>query len=109
VSRPAIDPEDFREALEIMSKGVNAPPALLAKMAISHRKLLAGELRRYGEDSVASAIEAAADRAVLSVAPRGIQIAFSGGSIPRSLCLAAVEVIEGKSRPFARTRRKRAT
>lgn len=94
--------------LEFMTKGPQAVPAATAVVATSNRKALAADLRSYGEDSVASALEAATDETVLSIAQRGIQISFVGENIPRSLCLAAVEIIEGQSRPLARKRRKRA-
>src|SRR6185437_2270091 len=51
----------------------------------------------------------AADEIIWAIAQRATQLAFSGENIPRSLCLAAVEKIEGQTRPLARKRRKRAT
>jgi hypothetical protein len=107
--QPVIDPAFLKVAMEFMSKGPVAAPAAAALVAASYRKAFAAELRRYGEDSVAAAVEASTDQTVLSIGPRGMQMAFSGENIPRALCLAAVEVIEGQPRPLARKRRKRVT
>lgn len=103
-----IDATFMNALLEFISKGPQGAPADTAVVAASNRTALAADLRSYGEDSVASALEAATDDTVLSIAQRGIQISFTGENIPRSLCLAAVETIEGQFRPLARQRRKRA-
>jgi hypothetical protein len=95
--------------VELISKGPAGAPIETAVAAASNRKALVSELRSFGEDSVASAIEAAADEIIWAIGQRALQIAFSGEKIHRSLCLAAVEKIEGKARPLARKRRKRAT
>lgn len=102
-----IDATYMKATIELMTKGPEADPAAAALVASANRKALAAYLRSFGEDSVASAVEAASDRTVWFIGQRGIQISFSGENIPRSLCLAAVEVIEGRSRSLARKRRKR--
>ena len=103
-----IDTTFMNAVLQFISKGPQGAPAATDVVAASNRTALAADLRSYGEDSVASALEAATDDTVLSIAQRGIQISFTGENIPRSLCLAAVETIEGRLRPLARKRRKRA-
>lgn len=103
-----VDATFMNAVLEFISKGPQGAPAATAVVAASNRTTLAADLRSYGEDYVASALEAATDDTVLAIAQRAIQISFTGENIPRSLCLAAVETIEGQLRPLARKRRKRA-
>lgn len=102
-----LDPTLLNAVVELISKGPTGAPVEAAVVAASNRKLLVSELRSFGEDSVASAIEAAADEIIWAIGQRAMQIAFSGENIPRSLCLAAVEKIAGQARPLARKRRKR--
>jgi hypothetical protein len=96
-------------AVELAANGPVAAPDAAALIAKSNRAGLAEQLRSFGEDSVASAVEAASDETIWRISKRGVEIAFSGENIPRSLCLASVEIIEGKPRALARRRRRRAT
>ena len=105
----ALDPTFLDAVVEFIGKGPAGAPAEAAVVAASNRKMLVSELRSFGEDSVALAIEVAADEIIWAIAQRATQLAFSGENIPRSLCLAAVEKMEGQTRPLARKRRKRAT
>jgi hypothetical protein len=76
----------------------------------ANRDALALYLRSYGEDSVAVAAEESSDSTVWEISKRGGGLMFSSGeNIPRSLCLAAVEVIEREARPLARQTRRRVT
>ncbi|HEV2270574.1 MAG TPA: hypothetical protein VGR92_14050 [Steroidobacteraceae bacterium] len=102
------DPTFLDAVVELIGKGPAEAPAAAVIAATSNRKVLVSELRAFGEDSVASAIEVAADEFIWAIGQRAMQLAFSGESIPRSLCLAAVEKVEGQARPLARKRRKRA-
>lgn len=104
-----LDPTLLNAVVELVSKGPMGAPVEATVVTASNRKALVSELRSFGEDSVASAAEAASDEIIWTIGQRALQIAFSGESIPRSLCLAAVEKIEGQGRPLARKRRKRAT
>jgi hypothetical protein len=104
-----LDPTFLNAVVELISKGPVGAPVEAAVVAATNRTALVSELRSFGEDSVASAIEGAADEIIWAIGQRAMQIALSGESIPRSLCLSAVEKIEGQARPLARKRRKRAT
>lgn len=103
-----LDPTFLDAVAELIGKGPAGAPAEAVVAAASNRRVIVSELRAFGEDSVASAIEVATDEFIWAIGQRAVQLAFSGESIPRSLCLAAVEKIEGKARPLARKRRKRA-
>jgi len=103
-----LDPTFLDAVAELIGKGPARAPAKRAVVAASNRKALVSELRSFGEDSVASAIEVAADELIWAIGQRATQLAFSGENVPRSLCLAAVERIEGQARPLARKRRQRA-
>ena len=105
----ALKPQELHDIVEIVTKGSIAAPATLARAAANRRAALVRELKRYGEDAVASSVEALPDDRVDSIHNKGMAIAFTGFHIPMSLCLAAVEEIEGASRPLVRKRRKSAT
>jgi hypothetical protein len=109
LKRTGIDSRSLDAVLHLITKGPVAAPAAAAVVASSNRKAIAADLLRFGEDDVASAVKAASDGTIWAISKRGGEIALSGENIPRSLCLAAVEIIEGNSRPLARRRRKRAT
>jgi hypothetical protein len=85
-----IDATFMNAVMEFMTKGRGAAPAATAIVTVSNRKAFSADLRSYGEDVVASALEAATDETGLSVAQRGVQISLAGENIPRSMCLAAV-------------------
>lgn len=78
-----IDATFMNALLEFISKGPQGAPAATAVVAASNRTALAADLRSYGEDSVASALEAATDDTVLSIAQRGIQIVAGGRKLHR--------------------------
>jgi hypothetical protein len=103
-----LDPTFLDAVVELIGKAPAGAPAKRAAVAASNRTALVSDLRSFGEDSVASAIEVAADESIWAIGQRAMQLAFSGENITRSLCLAAVERIEGQARPLARKRRKRA-
>ena len=100
---------DIRHIADVITKGPKDSPAAAAHVHKSNRKALAIDLRAFGEDSVASAVEAVSPAKLSEIHARGMRIAFTGANISHSLCLAAVEVLEGKPRALARKRRKRAT
>lgn len=103
------NPQSFGDIVEVLTKGSHAGPEALARVANSRKAALVQELRRYGEDSVASKVEVLPNTKVDSIHRRGMTISLSGHPILLSLCLAAVEEIEGASRPLARRRRKSVT
>lgn len=107
--RGKLDPQVI--IIDLLAHSAKGPAASIPGQAIirSNRSGLAFELRSYGEDAVALAVEAAPDKTIWAISKRGGELMFSlGENIPRSLCLAAVELIEGKARPLARKRRRRA-
>jgi len=110
MKRGELDPQVISDLLTQLAKGPAASTAPGPALLGSNRSGLASELRSFGEDAVALAVEAASDQTIWAISKRGGQLMFSSGeNIPRSLCLAAVELIEGKARPLARKRRRRAT
>jgi hypothetical protein len=110
MKRGKLDPQVTSDLLAHLAKGPAASFAPDQALIGSNRSGLALELRSYGEDAVALAVEAAPDQTIWAISKRGGELMFSSGeNIPRSLCLAAVELIEGKARPLARKKRRRAT
>jgi hypothetical protein len=105
----ATKPQEVDDFVQLVTKGSRAPAAALARIADSQRSALAAELRRYGEDAVASQVELLPNARLNSIYARGMRIAFKGTMILTALCLAAVEEVEGSARPLARKRRKPAT
>ena len=108
--RGAFDPQVLDDLMAHVAKGPAASTAPRPALLGSNRRGLALELRSYGEDALALAVEAASDETIWAISKRGGELMFSSGEkISRSLCLAAVELIEGNARPLARKRRRRAT
>jgi hypothetical protein len=110
MKRGVVDPQVLNDLLTFTSKRATDStlpgPALLG----SNRSAIALQLRSYGEDAIALAVEAASPETIWAIPKRGGQLMFSSGeSIPRSLCLATVELIEGAARPLARKRRRHAS
>lgn len=109
MGKSVVNPTFLNAVLELISKGPVGAPDEAAVVVASNRRAMVSELRSFGEDSVASAVEVAEDEIIWAIGQRAMQIALSRENIPRSLCLAAIENIEGRPRPLARKRRKRAT
>jgi len=101
----ALKPQELDDLVQLVTRGSKAPAATLRRTVDAQRNSLAAELRRYGEESVASKVESLPDAQIQSVHARGMKIAFTGTKILTALCLAAVEEVEGLSRPLARKRR----
>jgi len=98
---PAIDPQALDDIVAFVTKGSAAPADTLARIADAQRTALIAELRRHGEGSVAARVEGLTDSQVAAIHSRGITIAYTGLSLPLSFCMAAVEAVEGASRPLA--------
>ena len=109
MGRRTLESQESSDVVEFVTKGADSSPAVLARALAAQRAMLASELRRYGEDEVALKVEKLPAAKIASIHNRGMAIAFTGLHIPMSLCLAAVEEVEGKSRPLAGKRRKSAT
>ncbi len=105
----ALKPQEFDDVVQFVTKGSKAPTAALSRIAEAKRVALAAELRRYGEDVVASKVESLPAARVDAIHARGMRIAFTGMKVLAALCLAAVEEVEGSARPLARKRRRPAT
>ena len=105
----ALEPQELDDVVQLVTKGSNAPASTLRRVAETQRAALVVELRRYGEDAVASKVESMSAARVGSIHARGMKIALTGTMLLTALCLAAVEEVEGLSRPLARKRRKPAT
>jgi hypothetical protein len=105
----ALDFQELDDVVQLVTKGSKAPASTLRRVAEAQRAALVAELRRYGEDAVALKIESLPASKVESIHARGMKIAFTGIMLLTALCLAAVEEVEGSSRPLARKRRKPAT
>ena len=73
------------------------------------RTALVADLRAFDEDSVADAIPKLSDSELSRLFERAGVIDQRENSSSRSLCLAAVEIVEGKKRPLARKRKKSAS
>jgi len=95
--------------VQIVTRGANATPDVLARAENARRTTLARELRRYGEDRIASLVESLPPKRVKSIYGRHFKFASAGKHAYLSLCMAAVEEIEGNARPLARKRRKSVT
>ena len=100
---------ELSDVVHYVTNGPNSAPAVLARVTKAKRTALVGELRRYGEDAVATDVEALSDATIDSIHRHGMSIASTGIMIPLALCLAAIAEVEGVSRPLARKRRKSAT
>ena len=105
----ALVPQGLDDVVQLVTKGSKAPTSTLRRVAEAQRAALVVELRRYGEDAVASKVESMPVGRMGSILARGMKIAFTGTMLLTALCLAAVEEVEGLSRPLARKRRKPAT
>jgi hypothetical protein len=109
MKRSTIDPTFIANPLAYIANGNHVSNIPDAAVVGSNRKVLAQELRSYGEDAVALAVEVASDEEVWAICKRSGKLMLTSDNIPRALCLAAVEIIEGRSRPLARRVRRRAT
>ena len=110
MKRGTFDRQVLDDLMAHLAKGLAASTAPGPALLGSNRRGLALQLRSYGEDAIALAVEAASDETIWAISRRGGELMFSSGeNIPRALCLAAVELIEGNARPLARKRRRRTT
>ena len=110
MKRGAFDQQVLNDLMAHVAKGPLALTLPGTALLDANRRGLLLQLLSYGEDAVASAVEKASDETIWSISKRGGQLMLSSGeNIQRSLCLAAVELIEGNARPLARKRRRRAT
>jgi hypothetical protein len=107
--RRAVTQQEIDDLVQIITKGANAAPDVLARAENARRTTLARELRRYGEDRIASLVESLPSKRVESIYGQHFKFAYAGKHAYLSLCMAAVEEIEGNARPLARKRRKSAT
>jgi hypothetical protein len=101
--------EDIAEMLGVALRNSSVPGKPGAVLAVSTRKDLAVDLRSFGEDAVASEVLALSDAQFHDLYEIAGAKYLKEGGIVRSLCLAAVELVEGRQRPLTRKRRKRAT
>ena len=101
--------QEIDDLVQLVTKGSKAPAAALRRIVEAQRTALAVELRRYGEDAIASKVESLPATRVESIYARGMKIAFAGTKVLAALCLAAVEEVEGSARSLARKRRRPAT
>ena len=109
VRRRALRRQEIDDFIQVVTKAATTSPDVLEREAKAKRTSLASELRRYGEDGIASRVEALPPEVVDSIQRRAMTIAYSGKHFYLSMCLAAVEQVEGVARPLARRRRKSAT
>lgn len=72
------------------------------------RELFQTDLRTYGEEELALRVPALTDAEMQQIGEAAGRNATTGGVplIAKALALAAVEVLEGKSRPLKRNRRR---
>jgi len=98
---PAIGPEALGDIVAIITKGADAPADALSRVAKNQRTSLIAELLRHGERAVADRVEGLTDSQVAAIYSRGVTIAYTGMSLPLSFCMAAIEAVEGASRPLA--------
>lgn len=70
------------------------------------RELLQADLRTYGEEELASRVPYLDDAAMRRIGEVALPHACTGMLIAKALALAAVEVLEGASRPLKRGRRR---
>lgn len=69
------------------------------------RKKLVGELKSYGEDQVARKIRGMSNDDYDRLQQVAFVHSLTSMLLAKALCLAAVEVVEGKPRPLKRKRR----
>jgi hypothetical protein len=105
----ALKPQELNDIVQFITKGPKAPAASLARIVEAKRSSLAVELRRFGEDAVAVKVESMPAADIDSIHALGMKIAFTGTPLLKAFCLAAVQTVEGESRPLARKRRRAAT
>ena len=102
-------PDDIREILKIVLSQDGPSPDSAKIMATATRQQLVIGLRAFGEDAVAARVSSLSDADMRKLYQRAGSTYLTQNGYVRSLCLAAIEVVEGQSRPLARKRRKRAT
>ena len=105
----ALSRQEIHDVVEIATKGSKGSSASLARLADAKRASLAAELRRFGEEAVATKVESLSAAKIDAIHAQGMQIAFTGTMLLKACCLAAVEAVEGAARPLARKRRRAAT
>jgi hypothetical protein len=107
----ALNPQEIHDVVEIITKGPKASVSTLVRIVETKRASLAAELRRYGEETVATKVESLPAASVDAIYAQGMKIAFTGTGtmLLKAFCLAAVEAVEGTARPLARKRRRAAT
>ena len=101
--------EDVEEILDIALKpGAHGagPPKF---QATASRRQLAGFLKSFGEDSVAERVADLSDDEMQRIFTLAATNFLDTRHYARAVCLAAVEVAEGRRRELARKRRKHAT
>jgi len=109
MKRRVSTPKDFDEILGVtLGPGVSVPGS--GRMLVTAtRQQLVTALQTFGEDAVAGQVTSLSDARMRKLYQRAGEIFADQSNYVRALCLAAVEVIEGLSRPLVRTRRKNAT
>lgn len=98
--------KELAALVKVVSKGASSALESEDVLIESNRHGIAVELRAYGEDSVASEVEAASAKRIEAIGKRSAEIIFAGEKPPKALCLAALEILEGRQRPLARKRRR---
>jgi hypothetical protein len=107
--RRALNPQELNDVVQFVTKGANAPAATVARIVEFKRASLVADLRRYGEDAVASTVQSLSAAKIDAIHAQGMKIAFTGTMLLKAFCLVAVEAVEGTARPLARKRRRPAT
>lgn len=102
---------DLKEMLQAALEGVEDRPGAGTPRVVASRQAICDELRAFGEDEVAGRVARLPRGTLTSIFDLAGEIERSGDSrsAGQSLCMAAVAIVEGKPRPFARQRRRRAT
>ncbi|MDF2446662.1 MAG: hypothetical protein K0S46_1898 [Moraxellaceae bacterium] len=104
-------PAGLKEMLSAALDDLEAAPKSRIPRVAATREAICEELRLFGEEAVADAIKVVPRHTLTSIFDLAGELHAKGSasSAGHSLCLAAVTIVEGKARPLARKRRRRAS